>query len=89
MSGRKKKADEDRGPPFVEITGNLFINLAFDMAPLGDDIRLQVAADVCPEVSANKLMILRALTAKETRLVRQCRRDADVEAWAQISGTGS
>ncbi len=89
MSRRKKKAGKNRGPPFVEIAGELFINMAFDMTPLGDDIRLRITAEICPDVPANKLMLLRALTAKETRLVRQCRRDADVEAWSQISGTGS
>jgi len=73
---------EDRGPIFVEVAGCLYLNLAFDLEPLGEDIRLRVARDL--GATANELLLLRKLTVPEERLARRCRLDADTEAWARI-----
>ena len=74
-----------RGPPFVEVEGNLYLNLAFDLPPYGKDVRLKIAAVICPKAPAESLMLLRLLTDEEARLVREYRVNGDVEAWAKIT----
>ena len=77
----------DRGPPFVEVEGRLYLNLAFDLAPRGPDPRHEVAAllGCAPET----LVVLRALDARQARTVTERRADADVEGWAVLVGTAA
>ena len=78
-----------RGPPFVEIGGRLYVNLAFDLAPLGPDVRERIAATLVGEVAAKDLMLLRLLTAAEAKMVRRRRREFNDEVWALLTGPGS
>ncbi len=74
----------DRGPPFVEVEGRLYLNLAFDLAPRGPDPRRDVGALLgCPPET---LVVLRALDAREARTVKERTEDAEVEGWALVVG---
>ena len=78
-----------RGPPFVEIGGHLYLNLAFDLRPLGPDVRERIAGMLGKNVAAKELMLLRLLTAAEAKMVRRRRREFDDEVWALLTGPGS
>ena len=78
-----------RGPPFIEIGGYLYMNLAFDLPPLGPDVRERIAATLVGEVEAKDLMLLRLLTAAEAKMVRRRRREFDDEVWALLTGPGN
>ena len=79
-----RKRREDRGPVFVEVAGRLYLNLAFDLEPLGEDLRVRVSKEM--SLTADEIVLLRKLTPAEEKLARRCRRDADTEAWARILG---
>lgn len=85
MSRRKRRRSKDRGPPIVEISGRLYLNAAFDLPPLGPDIREKVVRELQPAVDVGQVMVLRLLPPPEAKLVRKRRMDADVEAWAAIT----
>lgn len=78
----KARGRFNRGRPFVEIGGELFVNLAFDLEPLGDDPRTRVARIV--EAKADQLQILRQLNSEESALVNASLEQAQVEAWALL-----
>ncbi len=72
-----------RGPPFVEISGRLYLNIAFEIPPpSADDINAKRASRAEPSQDP---IVLRPLTAKEAKLVHELRLDADLEAWARIT----
>ena len=80
---RRRNEIEERGPPFVEIEGVLYLNVAFDLAPIALDPRAALAekggedrADLC---------ILLRLRYAEAQLVRRYRDDSETEAWARVS----
>ncbi|MBI2375126.1 MAG: hypothetical protein HYV07_14105 [Deltaproteobacteria bacterium] len=78
----KARGRFNRGRPFVEIGGELFVNLAFDLEPLGDDPRTRVAWIV--EARADQLQVLRHLDKEEADLVTASLEQAQVEAWALL-----
>ena len=65
-----------RGPPFIEVDGVWFLNIAFELPPDGSGV---------PEGSSSDPMMLRRLTDKESALLRERRLDADLEVWAKIT----
>ena len=65
-----------RGPPFIEVDGMCFLNVAFELPPDGAGV---------PEGSSSDPMVLRRLTDKETALLRERRLDADLEVWAKVT----
>ena len=82
---RRRSRRRDRGPPFVEIGGRLYLNAAFDLPPLGADVRVDVAPKLGSGVTVGQVMVLRLLTPAEAKVVREVRMNADVEAWAKIT----
>ena len=85
MSRRRNR----RGSPFVEIGGHLYLNLAFDLPPLGSDVRERIAGMLGGEVMAKDLMLLRLLRAAEAKMVSRRRQGFDDEVWALLIGAGS
>jgi len=79
-----RKHEPRRGPAFVEIGSCFYLNLSFDLEPLGEDVRNQVESLVIPDVPADKLLILRELSHSEVRLLQRMRLDCDTETWARI-----
>ena len=65
-----------RGPPFIEVDGVWFLNVAFELPP--ED-------HTAPSDSSSDPMMLRRLTDRETALLRDRRLDADLEVWAKIT----
>jgi len=65
-----------RGPPFIEVEGVWYLNVAFELPPEGQ---------AAPAGSSSDPMALRRLTDKEAALLRDRRLDADLEAWAKIT----
>lgn len=79
---RRRREVEQRGPPFVEIAGVLYLNLAFDLLPMGEDVRQVVGLEL--SLPPASLVLLQRLEHGEARLVRATRGDAEVEAWARL-----
>jgi hypothetical protein len=65
-----------RGPPFIEVDGVWYLNVAFELPPEGRS---------APSGTSRDPMALRRLTAKETALLLERRLDADLEVWAKIT----
>ncbi len=63
----------------------MFLNLAFDLSPHGEDIRGRIATGLKIDVSAEELVVLRELSKREARLVRGAIEDAQVEVWARLT----
>lgn len=76
-----------RGPAFVEIEGDLYVNLAFDLPPLEPDPRTALSHQF--HVAAEDLMLLRRLSNAETQVVRRSIRERDAEAWACITSASA
>ncbi len=64
-----------RGPPFVEVDGDWYLNVAFELP----------AAVSSVAANSSDPMVLRRLTASETKLLRDRRLDTDLEVWARIT----
>lgn len=79
---RRRREITMRGPPFVEIEGVLYRNMAFDLWPLGEDVRERIAAEL--GIRPDSLHVLQRLARREARLLRCARDSADVEAWAVL-----
>lgn len=80
---RRRREITERGPPFVEIEGILYRNLAFDLRPLGEDVRDSLGKEL--GVAASRLLLLQQLDDEEAHLVLRQRDDAEVEVWALLT----
>ncbi len=65
-----------RGPPFIEVDGQWFLNVGFELPEDG-------AADA--DDPSKDLLVLRPLTDDEAQMLRERRFDADLEVWARVT----
>ena len=83
LSSTVRERPDMRGPAFVTIDGKLYVNVAFDLPPLGPDPRVEVGRQL--DVPHREVVLLRRLTAAEAKRVRRAFHERNAEAWASIT----
>lgn len=79
---REQRTTGHHGPPIVEIGGKMYVNVAHIIERGALDPRAEVGRIL--GLDPERVLVLRALTPVEARLVRSLRLDADTEAWARL-----
>ena len=71
--------------PFVHIAGRPYLVVSFTLGVPHDIPSLpDLLEGLLKHHAPADLLLLRPLSKSETRLLRRCREDASVEAWAQM-----
>lgn len=71
--------------PFAWYNGKPYLVVNFDLAPPGDIHPLpELLSGLLAHHDPEDILLLRPLTKSEAKLLREYRRDFDVEAWARM-----
>ena len=70
--------------PFVEFDGRAYLVVNFDLSPRDIPPLPELLDGLLNHHDAEDILLLRPLTEPEAELLREYRRDLEVEAWARI-----